>query len=136
VRQRLAAAVTAVVRAAESVPGGRPGLAALLAAGAVAIAVLARLYHPRRPRADPLRAGPGPARPAGPALAAFLRYDERLGPLRRRPHESLAELARRLADAAPVGALAVVESECYGASPPPEAERAAAVLDGWQPAAT
>jgi hypothetical protein len=48
----------------------------------------------------------------------------------------LAELARRLADAAPVGALAVVESECYGASPPPEAERAAAVLDGWQPAAT
>lgn len=132
VRHRLAAAVESAVRKAESVPGGRLGLAAVLVLGVIGIAVVAHLYRPRR-RLTPLdvarAATPGAP---GPALAAFLRYDERLGPRRRRATESLAELAARL-DAEPRSALAVVEAECYGASPPADAERAAQLLDRLQP---
>jgi hypothetical protein len=134
VRARLNAAVDRVIRTAESVPGGRLGLAGLLMAVAVAIALLVPLYRPRASRGSAPSAVPT-GRAAGPALAAFLRYDARLGDSRRRPHESLAELARRLEEA-PTDAFAVVEAECYGASPPPDVQQAAAVLDSWAPAAT
>jgi hypothetical protein len=136
VRARLAARVNDVLRTAESLPGGRTGLAAVLVVTALGSAVLRGRHRTRRRATDP-PAYDRPVVPAtGPALAAFLRFDERLGEQRRRPQESLAELARRLDDDGPRSALAVVETECYGASPPAEAERAAAVLDAWQPAAT
>ena len=126
IRARLNAAVDRVVRTAQSVPGGRGGLAALLIIGAVAIAVLAPRHRPRRRRAVPAATTATPQ--TGPALAAFLRYDEQLGARRRRPHESLAELAARL-DEPPRRALAVVEAECYAATPPADAQHAAELLD-------
>ncbi|MDT7572984.1 MAG: protein-glutamine gamma-glutamyltransferase [Actinomycetota bacterium] len=133
-RVRLATAVNKLIRTAQSVPGGRVGLAGLLVLAAVGIAALARLYRPRRHDDDPAtERAPGPV--TGPALAAFLRFDGRLGADRRRPQESLAELAGRL-EQAPRRALSVVETECYGATPPPDALQAAAVLDGWQRAPT
>jgi transglutaminase-like putative cysteine protease len=127
IRQRLSIAVDRVLRRAESLPGGRPTLALLLAVTALAIAVLARLHRPRR-RAPEVAAAVTQRGPVGPALAAFLRYDARLGDRRRRPAESLAELAARLGPEE-AAALAVVEAECYAATPPPEAESAAAVLE-------
>jgi transglutaminase-like putative cysteine protease len=132
VRQRAATAVNRVVRLAESVPGGRPVLALLLLLAGVGIAVSARLRRPRPQRAEAASDQAPAAGSAGPALAAFLRYDERLGQRRRRPSESLAELAARL-DAEPRSALAVVETECYAATAPPEARRAAELLDRLQP---
>ncbi|MDT7537798.1 MAG: protein-glutamine gamma-glutamyltransferase [Actinomycetota bacterium] len=133
VRLRLVAAANRVVRTAQSVPGGRTGLAVLLVLVAVAIAVLARLYRPRpRPQRYDAATEPVPMRTPGPALAAFLRYDERLAAQRRRPPESLAELGRRL-DEAPRGARALVEAECYGAMPPERALWAAELLDRLQP---
>jgi transglutaminase-like putative cysteine protease len=131
-RARLSLAVGKVLSAAQSVPGGRTGLAGLLLLTAVAIAVLARLHRPRRAKAVDGLVPPRAVAAPGPALAAFLRYDERLGERRRRPHESLAELGRRLEDA-PRSALAVVEAECYGPSPPPGAAQAAELLDQLQP---
>jgi hypothetical protein len=71
---------------------------------------------------------PPPRGQVGPALAAFLRYDARLGERRRRPAESLAELAARLGPEE-ASAVAVVEVECYAARPPADAAQAAAVLD-------
>lgn len=132
VRARLVASVNRLVRTAESVPGGRLGLAGLLVLVGVGISVVARLHRPRTSRPDAPAAAPSVATQPGPALAAFLRYDDRLGERRRKPHESLNELARRL-DAAPRGALAVVEAECYGATPPTDAARAAELLDRLQP---
>ena len=65
-----------------------------------------------------------------PALQAFLRYDERLGPRRRHPTESLTELQERLGLPPEVRqALSVVEQECYAAVPPPEVTEVAGVLD-------
>jgi transglutaminase-like putative cysteine protease len=133
-RARLNRVVNSVVRTAESVPGGRLGLSGLLVLAAVGIAGLAQRSRPRRRDRAERPADPAPLTASGPALAAFLRYDERLGEQRRRPQESLAELARRL-DEAPRSALAVVEAECYGASPPPDAHTAAEVLDRLQPTA-
>jgi hypothetical protein len=129
-RVRLAAQVDRLIRAAQSVPGGRAGLALLLVLGAVTITLLARLYRPRPRRVSAVNEAL-PVLVAGPALAAFLRYDERLGDRGRRPNESLAELGRRL-DEAPREALAVVEAECYGAAPPAQAPWAADLLDGLQ----
>jgi hypothetical protein len=63
----------------------------------------------------------------GPALAAFLRLDGRLGSRRRRPAESLRELGSRL-DPAVAEALHVVEQEVYGPTAP-DATRAVEVLD-------
>ena len=128
IRQRLAGSIDRLLIEAESIPGGRPALAALLLAGAVVAAVGRRLYRPRRRRRE-LETSPvqQPLR-AGPALAAFLRFDERLGERRRRPSESLAELAARL-DPEPAAALRVVEDECYAPMPPREAARAAELLD-------
>ena len=126
-RQRLATTMDRALRAAETVPGGRPGLAVILVGSAVGIVVLSRLHRPRRATAA-TASEPPPPRPRGPALAAFLRYDARLGERRRRPAESLAELAARLGPEA-AAALAVVEAECYAASPPEDAEAAARTLD-------
>ena len=128
VRQRLVSAVEGVLLRAERVPGGRPALAVALVLVALAVVLLTgRLRRPRRAPALTSGAAALPAR-AGPALSAFLRYDARLGSAGRRPSESLAELSRRLGPA-PAGALAVVEEECYAATPPPQAEEAAQVLD-------
>ena len=131
-RSRLVAGVNSVVRTAESLPGGRLGLAVVLVLTALGSAALRGLHRRRRPASD-VTSYDRPVVPvAGPALAAFLRYDERLGERRRRPAESLGELAARL-DPEPCSALAVVEAECYGASPPADAHRAAELLDRLQP---
>ena len=123
-RTRLAGEVRATLVAVGSVPGGRPALAAglLLLTGLVAVV---------RPRRPPPRRTPvtGPGATAGPALAAFLRLDARLGALGRRPAESLGELRTRLGVQGPAAeAFGVVEQECYGALPP-AAEPAVRVLD-------
>lgn len=129
-RTRIAAQLTAALRQADDVPGGRLGLAAgllTLTALAGAVGALAR----RRPQ----RTGPVP--PQGgvpvagrPALQAFLRFDERLGARRRRPAESLRELQQRLDPPGPVRqALEAVEQECYGAVPPAQVSRVVEVLD-------
>jgi transglutaminase-like putative cysteine protease len=130
VRQRITSAVDGALRFTESVPGGRLTLALLLLVVATGIVALSGVRLPPAQRAgQPVPSARG--RP-GPALAAFLRYDARLGERRRRPAESLAELAARLGPG-PAGALAVVEAECYAPSPPADAVRAAAVLDSLQP---
>ncbi len=131
-RVRLVAKVTAALQRVVEVPGGRPALAVgllLLTALVAAAAVLARR---RRPVATPAAVA-APIRLGGrPALAAFVRFDARLGGRRRRPAESLGELRSRL-DLTPevVAAIAVVEEECYPAVGPGEAaaSTAAAVLD-------
>jgi hypothetical protein len=129
-RVRLAAQLTSAVRRADDVPGGRPALAAGLLA-ATALAAAAAVLSRRRQPATGLGSPPLPVRTAGgPALQAFLRFDGRLGPRRRRPAESLGELQSRLDPAEPVRqALQVVEEECYGAVSPPRVTEVAALLD-------
>ena len=131
VRERAAAVVDRALHRAESAPGGRPALAVALLAAALAVALALRAVR-RRPRRVPAGDEPPQPVPTGPALAAFLRYDERLGSRGRRPSESLAELAVRLGPE-PAAALAVVEDECYAPVPPPTAEQAAAQLDRLEP---
>ena len=106
-RDRLVAPVSRVLRAADELPGGRPALAA----GLVALTAALALRRPRR------RSTAGSTGPGGPAVQAFTRWDAG----RRRPAETLAELAARL----PVTeqeacALQVVEAECYAPSVPAE----------------
>ena len=127
VRQRAVSAVDGLLRRAQSAPGGRPALAVGLLLGALATAFVVRLVR-RRPAPSAGGDEPPEPRSVGPALTAFLRYDERLGNRRRRSSESLAELAARLGPE-PAAALAVVEDECYARIPPPDAAQAAALLD-------
>jgi protein-glutamine gamma-glutamyltransferase len=128
VRARVASVAGGLLSRADDLPGGRPVLAGLLLLAAALGAGLVRRRRPLRP-GDP---EPGP--PAGPALAAFLRFDARLGPHRRQPAESLGDLRARLPLApATDEALGVVEDECYAAVPPPGAPAAAEVLDGAAP---
>ncbi len=119
-RQRVAAQVTHGLRALTRVPGGRPTLAALLLA-----VVLVGLLVRRRPRRVVLPVTAEVS--AGPALAAFLRFDARLGASRRRPGESLRELRARLSPVVS-DALQVVEQECY-APVAPDPRGAVEVLD-------
>jgi transglutaminase-like putative cysteine protease len=123
VRQRVANALTSLLRRINAVPGGKPAVAAAL----VLLAVLASRGLSRRSRRTAARRQ---ALPAGPALQAFLRLDERLGDRRRRQAESLRELAARL-DPGLAGALNVVERECYSPTGPDagEVRAAVAVLD-------
>lgn len=127
-RRRIADAARSSLVAIAAVPGGRPALAAgLLLLTGLATVVLARCRPPRRTPGQ----GPGsaPGAPDGPALAAFLRLDARLGPHGRRPAESIGELRARLGVQGPAAAaLGIVEQECYGRVPPP-AEPAVRVLD-------
>lgn len=127
-RVRLAAELTALLRRADAVPGGRPALATglLLLCAAVAVSFVVRRRRPeRRPTSARVAAGPG-----GPALQAFLRFDTRLGERRRRPAESVLELRARLDPPAEVrDALAAVDQELYGATPPAGLDEAVAVLD-------
>jgi hypothetical protein len=122
IRRRLANAMSSALRWLTRIPGGRPALAALL----LILGLLASVLLTRAPR----RRAAAAAVRAGPALAAFFRLDERLGPARRREQESLRELARRL-DPELRQALAVVERECYAPGPPEptEVRAAVAVLD-------
>jgi transglutaminase-like putative cysteine protease len=128
-RQRLANSLASALRALTQLPGGRPVLALAL----VVLALLGGLVVGRRPRRQPLPStgGPRPRAAPGPALSAFLRFDQRLGPTRRRQHESLRDLAFRL-DPALTPALAVVEQECYGPGAPSagQVQSAVALLDG------
>ncbi len=124
-RARLAAQVSAALRRADDLPGGRPALAAALAVLTLAVSG-ALLWRRRRGPSLPERMPPATG---GPALAAFQRFDRRLGPDGRRTGETLAELAERL-DLPPElrEAVQVVEQECYAPMPPPAAT-AVAVLD-------
>jgi transglutaminase-like putative cysteine protease len=122
-RVRVGAQLSAALRSAESVPGGRPAIAAALLAAVVAAGVAA---HARRRRPRTRRTAPPEDVAVGPALAAFLRLDARLGDRGRRHAESLAELRDRVG--LPAGALSVVERECYGPAPP-DARSAVEVLD-------
>ena len=74
---------------------------------------------------------PGGTGRDGPALAAFLRWDARLGGRGRRPAESLGEMRERLQLAGePAQAVRTVEQECYGPVRPAQAAAAAVqVLD-------
>ncbi|HVE74445.1 MAG TPA: transglutaminaseTgpA domain-containing protein [Mycobacteriales bacterium] len=128
-RGRVVSAINAGLRAAQQAPGGRPGLALALLVATAVVALALRL-RPRRVRPATPRPRLALSRTPGPALAAFLRLDERLGVRRRRPAESLGELRDRLGlGGEPAAALTVVEEECYGATPPARAGEAAAVLD-------
>jgi protein-glutamine gamma-glutamyltransferase len=127
-RTRVAAELAGLLRRAEAVPGGRPALAV----GVLALTALTGLALRRR---RPARSTTCVAVPVAgrPALAAFLRFDARLGDDRRRPQETLTELSARLAlpdDLA--AALRAVEAECY-APDPPDAAPAAALLDAARP---
>jgi hypothetical protein len=96
----------------------------LLAAAGFVVLVVSR--RPRR-----RRTAEGGATATGPALAAFLRLDARLGERRRRPGESLRELRGRLDPDPELGeALNVVEQECY-APTAPDARSAVDVLDRY-----
>ncbi len=111
-RARLAAPVTRALRAADALPGGRPALAAGL------LLVLATGLFVGRPR----RRRTAVPVPTGPAAQAFSRWDAG----RRRPAETVAELADRL----PVTereayALSVVQAELYAAGVAPEQVREA-----------
>jgi len=117
-RSRLSAAMNRLLNQVVAVPGGRRTLAVVLL-GVAALAVAAR----RRPRT---RVPSKAAGHAGPALAAFLRLDQRLGQRRRKETESLRELAARL-DPALSGALGVVEREVYAREQPRAEEVTAAV---------
>ncbi len=123
-RTRLSNAIAAGLRAFTQVPGGRTGLAVLLLLLTAVIAVVA----PRRPR---FRRTPQVAGlvAGGPALQAFLRFDTRRGTARRRPAESLRELAGRVQPEV-AAALKVVEQECY-APVQPDARAAVDVLDRY-----
>jgi len=118
-RERLVAAVTGLVRTVEALPFGRALLAVALAAVAV-LALRTRRRPGRRRRArDSDRAWTVDAPSGRPALAAYLRWDATLGAARRRPGESLRQLAARLgAPPRQRAALAVVEQECYAPVPP------------------
>jgi protein-glutamine gamma-glutamyltransferase len=136
-RQWLAEAVAAArERVPESVRG-RALVAALVTAVLVAAAggwflLRRRTWRPVRERGA--RTGGGTELSAGPALAAFLRFDARLGPAARRRAESLSEMRQRFDAPGEVGqALGVVERECYAPAPPPQARQAAAVLDACGP---
>jgi transglutaminase-like putative cysteine protease len=129
-RARLASLMNDALRHTTSLPGGRVTLAALLLLCAAAVASVARARS-ARPMRLPVSLPPPPPK-VGPALAAFLRYDAQLGPRRRRPAETLSDLAARLEDA-PVDALRVVEVECYAAEPPGDAAAAAEALDRLAP---
>jgi protein-glutamine gamma-glutamyltransferase len=123
-RVQVVAWLTARLRQADDVPGGRPALAAGLLAvtGAVAAGLLLR-----RRRAPAAVAAPVVVTAGRPGLAAFLRWDARRA-VRRRPSETLAEVAARVEP--PVAeALGVVEAECYAPSPPADVPSAVAVLD-------
>lgn len=113
----------------DDLPGGRTGAAlALLVAGVLAVWARRRLAPVLRRRAQ--RPAPPAPLSARPGLAAFLRFDARLGALGRRRAESLTELRQRLAPPGEVAdALAVVERECYAPAPPAEVAEAAEVLD-------
>lgn len=113
-RARLATPLNRALRRVDTVPGGRPALAAGLLALTASAAALVR---PRRTgRSVPAPALPAPGRPA---LAAFLTWDAALGARRRRRDESLRELTRRLGlDDAAREAVAVVERECYAPTEP------------------
>ena len=129
VRARAAAALTSLLAVGDRFPGGRPVAAAVLV---VVLAVGRSPLVRRRPRradgAGGENAPVGPPPEGRPALAAFLGWDARRGPARRRRTESLADLRRRL-DLRPseAAALSIVEYECFGAGPPPAADTALAV---------
>ncbi|MDP3711971.1 MAG: transglutaminase domain-containing protein [Mycobacteriales bacterium] len=128
-RTRVVAELTAALRRADDVPGGRPAIAAALLALTAAVAGVLLLRRRRPVPGDRLPRVVADVR-GRPALAAFLRYDARLAGRARRPAESLGELRSRL-DAPPevVAALTVVEQECYAATAPARAPEAAEVLD-------
>ncbi len=116
-RVRLAAELTVALRRLDAVPGGRPALAAGLLATTAAVAGSLLVRRRRTPQDRALSSAAGPT--GGPALQAFLRWDDGLGAHRRRPAESLTELRARL-DLPPDlrTAVEVVELECYAADPP------------------
>lgn len=127
-RVRVVAQLTRALQRADDVPGGRPALAAGLLT-ATALTAGALLLRRRRPLREVLVSAPPTGR-EGPALQAFLRYDERLGTRRRRPAESLGELQQRLDPPEPVRrALVLVDEELYAAVPPVAAEDAAGLLE-------
>lgn len=126
-RTRVVAELTAALRRAEDVPGGRRAIAAVLMTltASVAGALLLRRRRPARTAALPEVVVTG-----RPGLAAFLRWDARQGAARRRPAETLAELTSRSARPPEVvAAIGVVEQELYAESPPADVATAAAVLD-------
>ena len=132
-RARVAGQLTALLRSAASVPGGRPALALVLLLATALVALLVTRRGGRRSRSAQGR------RDSGPLLAAFQRFDARLGTGARRPGESLRDLRSRLehgsgnvlpgsAPAVDVGpALEVLERECYAPTGPTAVAVAAAV---------
>jgi len=121
-RARITAPLNRALRGVDTLPGGRPALAA----GLLVLTAMAAFARPRRT----LRIVPTPVSVSSgrPALAAFLAWDSALGARRRRRDESLRDLARRLhLDDPAREAVAVVERECYAPEPPAPAEVAGAV---------
>ncbi|MCW2621171.1 MAG: transglutaminase domain protein, partial [Frankiales bacterium] len=137
-RQRLDGWLRDALASTQPFPGGRRGLAAVLLVTLVAAALVHRRRRDRLPLpVTGARTGP-PDIPydtrSRPALAAFLRLDRRIGPQGRRPHESLADMRRRLGpDPAVAAAFEVVQQECYAPDPPP-ADEAVRALDDYLPA--
>ena len=131
-RQRLAARAAAVLRTAQRGPGGKAGLAAELVFAALMAGLVARQsrrWRTVRAARTGIAAGRPVADPGRPGLAAFYRWNDRLGPSGRRPDETLNEMGRRLGPG-PSGSLVVVENECYAPTPDPAAsDRAATALD-------
>ncbi len=133
-RARVAAQLTALLRSAASVPGGRPALALVLLLATALVTLLVTRRGARSSRSGGSRRDGG-----GPLMAAFQRFDARLGTEARRPGESLRDLRARLANgtgnvlpgigpAVDVGpALEVLERECYAPTGPDAATVVAAV---------
>lgn len=121
-RARIAAAVMGPLKWLVQIPGGRPALSGLLLVLALAAAAGLRRRGSRHSAGEAQ-----PEQVGGSALNAFLRWDARRGDERRRPAESLQELAGRV-EPAVAEALGVVEQEVYGAQPT-DPRRAVEVLD-------
>ncbi len=133
-RARVARQLTVLLRSAASVPGGRPALALVLLLATALVALLVTRRGVRRSRSERGRRDGD-----GPLLAAFERFDARLGTEARRPGESLRDLRIRLehgtgnvlpgsGPAVGVGpALEVLERQCYAPTGATEVAVAAAV---------
>ena len=120
----------ALHRLSVDLPGGRLGLAGLLIALILALTSVVRAIRSRGARSP---AGRSPRFSGGPVLAAFARYaSRRRASAGRAPPETAREYVDRISGPGRLdSAVATLEQECYGTTPPDRssADEAIAAFD-------